>query len=370
MVISTRILHDNEEFLVQDKNASSTSRQITFLARPHFAACNGSESCNLHQMIKTNHGEWIPIAKWNKKAGLELLTDRSDRLTSTLKSILGKYLETGGGKSAAGRRKRYYYIEKDGEPVYSLSHSHPYGLAIRICSSMKLARELLDSERGDKIRQTDNLKDFLTKAADDGYAGAILDDEAPIYFCLTRSDHMVFLKLSIDENEEEVQEYLLNNEGAWDIYEGEQEIDFFLDQESCDETMVKHLGEIPFFGHSQIKSLWTIEVAEKSGSPYVLSEKDNPFPGVPGARVVILFQERRNAMEFILERGLLRCEAVLVDDIRSFLKIARKKELSVCLEPFNHRASSGTLWLNENEMILDSFSGFWILDDDWTFTRA
>ncbi|MFH2001170.1 MAG: hypothetical protein ABIK28_15925, partial [Planctomycetota bacterium] len=346
MVRSTRILHKNEEFLVQDKNSFSHERTITFLARPD--ALN-NDSIQQLKAVKTNLGEWVPVAKWSEGT-LEVLEKESNRLVPTLKEVLGKYLEVGSRKTSTTKRKRYYYLEINGIPDYSISPSHPNGLAIKIFSSKLLAEKYLPqeelSENPTRIRQTNNLRELLIKAADGGFAGAVLDDSEPIYFCLDSAENMVFLKLCMDD-EEEVSEYLLNKEGTWDPYQGEEDLEYYLDQDSCDRTMVEHLGDIPFFGHATIDAIWTLEERSQPGRPHVLSPASNPFNEIPGADIMVLFHDRTNALNFIKEQNLFECEAVRIENIKNYMKSINRASLSVILEPFNHRAVSGVLWLNK-----------------------
>jgi len=369
LVRSTRILHQNEEYLIQDNQASTASRAITFLARPGSKAGSGPSG---FKPIRTNHGDWIPVAKW-EQGNFELLTEGSRALSADLESILNRYLnhhKDGNGKT---RRKRYYYIERKGKPNFSLSISHPYGLAIQVFTHKDLAREDLledsDTEADLRIRQTDDVKSFFIRAADEGYAGAILDNEQPIYFCLDAAENMVFLKLALD-SEEKVEEWILQENGLWDKYVGDKDIEFYLDQDNCDRNMVNNLGEIPFLGHRDTDFVWTVEEVNEEDRPYVLPTDDGPWKGLPGGNSILLFQNREQAMDFIRDRALMHCEAVRVDNLKSFLRSARHSQLNVLLEPFNHRASSATLWLDEDQIVLDTFSGFWILNDAWKFVRV
>jgi hypothetical protein len=368
LVRSTRILHQNNEYLIQDQASSTSARSIVILARPGSEAGAGSNGFN---PIRTNHGDWIPVAKW-KDGSFEFMSRGSKKAAAVLETILDKYFDLKGKAKTTKPRKRYYYLEKDGAPCYTLSPTHPNGLAIQVFSNRKGAQHgLVEEDEVDKelkIRQTDDLNGFFIRAADDGYAGAILDNSDPVYFCLDPSDNMVFLKLQMNE-EDQVEEHLLEEDGRWSIYEGEEEIDFFLDQDSCDENMIHNLGEIPFLGHKNLYEVWTIEDREEGGNPFVLSAEEGPYAGLPGGKALLLFHQRRHALDFILDRSLINCEAVRVSRLKSFLQAARREGLSVLLEPFSHRATSGTLWLNEEEIILDSFSGFWVMDEEWGFAR-
>ena len=373
MVRSTRILHKQREYLIQDEGASSASRTITFLGRPEsFTVRSETSEHGEYQPILTDHGQWIPIAKWSG-GQLALLPPANPKLKGDIESILRKYLHDGPRDSDGKAHKVYYYLEKEGRLFFRIVHSHPNGLAIRIFESKKQAERALggkqDSGSDVKVRQTSTLHRLLVKAADMGYAGAVLNDEEPLYFCLDANDEMVVLRVAMDDDEE-VEEYLLQENGTWKLYEGDRDIELFLDQDRCDQNMVRHLGDIPFIGHQDMDHAWTIEYRENRGVPYVSGDDDTLTQGVPESKSVFLFKNCEGTMEFIREKGLFSCEAARVENIGRFLKQALEENLCVLLEPQGHRASGGTLWINGRQIVLDSFSGFWIMQTPWNFTKA
>jgi hypothetical protein len=339
-----------------------------FLVRPDAVANAGA---NGFKPIHTNHGNWIPAAKW-ERGEFELMAPDAKMLIPVLETILEDYLKQPMKGKRKTPRKRYFYLEQDGKPCYALSASHPNGLAILVFSGRKKAEVELAEKSGTaetmRIRQTDDLNGFFIHAADDGYAGAILDGEEPVYFCLDGAENMMFLKLQLSE-EEEVEECLLAEDGRWERYEGEVEFEFYLDQDSCDKNMVENLGNIPFLGHRELDRVWTIQEGQREEKTYILSAKEGPWEGIPGGNAILLFHQKRHAMEFLLDRGMVDFQAVSVANLKTFLRTARRRQLSVLLEPFGHRAISGTLWLNKEDIILDSFSGFWTVQEGWEFAR-
>lgn len=344
-------------------------REAAILARPDAAVSEGADQS---RVIKTNHGDWIPIALW-KGGRFRFLASVSPRIRPDLEAVMNQYLHTRPLATDGKRRKRYYYIDGGNAPAYTISRSHPHGLAVRFFGRKKDAdaalKEAADRGGAPRVRWTNDLKRFLVRAADDGFAGAVLDDREPVYFCLDGADDMVFLRLSLND-EEEVEESLLQDDGSWKLYEGEGEIDFFLDQQSADGNMVRLLGEIPFLGHEKMQHVWTVEDGRNRGIPYVLAASEGPFAGLAEGDTVVLFHTQRNAMEFILDRELYAHEAVRVEGLKEFLRDAAERRLGVLFEPFNHRAAGGVFWLNGEDVILDSFSGFWKLGEDGAFQRA
>jgi len=367
LVRSTRIIHNSEEFLLQDNGIGAESRTITFLVRPGSKAASGTKN---QKTIQTNHGEWIAAASWN--ADSSRMTNRgSKEFTATFKELLSKYLERSLETDKKVKRAKYSYIENDGRPHSSIAASHPHGLAINQYSKKSLAVESLGTIPGldsePKIMETDDIEGFLTRAVDDGYAGAILDDEDLVFSCLNKSEEMIFLKLCLNPDSEKVEEYLLRNDGTWDQYELDEDLEFFLDQDRCDRNMTRNLGKIPFIGHEEMNRAWTLKKPEEKNAPFVLSAEEGPYEGIPGGCASVLFQNKENALNFIRERGLFSFEAVCVDKIKPFIESAKKQKRTILLEPFNHRALGGALWLNNDVIILDSFSGFWTMDKDWSF---
>jgi len=61
---------------------------------------------------------------------------------------------------------------------------------------------------------------------------------------------------------------------------------------------------------------------------------------------------------------------VQVDNLFKFLKHAGEKKQNVLFEPFAHRSNGGALWINGQDVILDSFSGFWIMNSAWKFEKT
>jgi hypothetical protein len=197
----------------------------------------------------------------------------------------------------------------------------------------------------------------------------VIDGEDPVYFCLDPAENMVFLKLCLNDKDR-VEEYLLEEDGSWTLYDGEKDLELFLDQDRCDSNMVKNVGDIPFFGYEEIRHVWTLEEEQNPGTPYILPCEESPYQHIAGGRAVLLFQSRQNALDFMLERGLYQCEAVRTQNLKPLLQFARQQQITVLMEPFGPRSSSGTLWLNGDDIILDTFSGFWLLHENWTFDRA
>ena len=123
MVRSTRILHRNVEFLIQEQGGEAGVREVAILARPDAAVSAGADRS---RVIKTNHGDWIPIALW-KGGRFRFLGSVSPEVRPDLEAVMNQYLHTRPPSAGGKRRRRYYYIDEGKAPAYTLSRSHPHG---------------------------------------------------------------------------------------------------------------------------------------------------------------------------------------------------------------------------------------------------
>jgi hypothetical protein len=363
-----RILHDDEEFYLVDGETEEDGRTITLLMQPE--AVPPLPSGTPLPTVPTSLGPRIAVARWCAGRVEPLLDFSSDRI-GVFKIILDKYLTD----LLAGDKEKgvsYFYHRKGTEIDFSVSHSHPHGLVINVFSRKELALSFPDSEP----MQTNNLVEFLTRAANEGYAGAILDDRDPIYFCMDEDEAIHFLRLSKghDEEIEEIEETLLNADGAWRPLPQKIEIDLYANTEACDRNMIRLLGDIPFLREGDE------ETDDGEGGFYAIEERMNPgfpvrfetteFSTVSSAKgVAAVFHDRRSAARFMEDRQHEDYDIVNVRDIRGLLENAAEANLIVMLQPGGHRARGGIFWLNEGEIILDSFSGLWKLGEEKGFSR-
>lgn len=370
-----RVLHDNEEFHLVDEETHEEGRTVTVLVPVDRAPPPTDES---QPVVPTNRGPHVALARW-KDGGIEALMNISDKRLGTLEKVLDKYLTDllrGDGKKGA----TFYYNAVGQDVEFAVSHSHPHGLVIQVYSKKELAEgSALRNSRVEhrlETRKTNNLCELLTRAANEGYAGAVLDDSDPVYFCVDEDERIRFLKLSQNE-EEEIDEFLLRGDGEWQYRSDSLDLELYVNQDACDRNMVRFLGEIPFLrdiprgggGDPETEEDLFFTV-EESGDPGRLKRFDmeEASPSMPDTKIAALFAGRRPALDF-MAGSRQDFDIVAVTDLREFVRNASRENLVVVLEPGSHRAMTAFLWASDDDVILDSFSGFWKMSDDNTFIR-
>ncbi len=367
-----RLLHEEEEFYLLDgESEDEQCRTITVLV-----ACDrvpGFEKTP-HLVIPTDKGQRVAVARWIDDR-VEALVECTPARLKVYKAILKNYLEDClAGDSTKG--VAYYYEKQGNEFVYDISQSHPHGLVIKIYSRKDLVHKRTAahlSEGGPfETFQTNDLRELLTRAANEGYAGAILDESDPIYFCIDRSEALHFLRLSQNLHDE-IEETLLGSRGDWSAPFGDLDLEIVENQDVCDRIMIRRLGDIPF--HREGADDGTVETVfcaiERAGEPGRLMgfELEESSSSTSTQSMAAIFLDRRSALEFMAERERDDFTLVDVDDLGALLRAADRDDLTVFLEPGNHRSASGTFWLNGNDIIFDSFSGFWKIDASNSFVH-
>lgn len=364
-----KIRHDGSEYCVMDSASPDGVREITVLVEPGSPIVAGIEP---GVSVPTSEGPRVPAARWCD-GQIEPLIDLTDQQLKILDTVISNFLvDPPKGRKNGGGAVFYFNSSQNGDHLFTLSPAHPHGLAVNIYSSAEKAeRSALDrlEEPGRyATKKTDDLPEFLCRAANQGFAGAVLDDCAPIFFCLDGSGKIHFLKIFLDEDEETM-EALLQPDGKWIPFEGDKDLNLFGDQEDIDAASHRLLGDIPFLGWEEGTTFFV--TLEESDSPDSL--KRFPLNEVVVTddcqEMVVLFFDRTRAVEFMEGRGVATYDVADVNDMREFVEKASGENLAVVLEPGNHRVMSGIFWFTEGSVILDSFSGFWRLEEEHGFTR-
>ncbi len=367
-----RLLHDKEEFYLLDgESEEERCRTITVLV-----TCDkvpGFEKTP-HLAIPTDKGNRVAVARWIDDRVEALVETEPDRL-EVYQAVLKTYLEDClAGDSTTGVA---YFYEKQGHDFgYVISQSHPHGLAIKIFSRKELATAEAGAHdtggRPADTYQTNNLCELLTRAANEGYAGAILDERDPIYFCVDEKEVLHFLRLSQD-SDEEIEETLLDARGEWSAPFERPDLDIVENQDACDRFMIRRLGKIPFYREydSDGTAPLTFCAIEKANEPGHLMgfEIEESLSPTSTQSMAPIFFDQSSALEFMVGRDPDDFVTVEVDDLGALLRNADRDGLTVFLEPGNHRSASGIFWLNGADVILDSFSGFWKLDASNSFVK-
>ncbi|MEW6745748.1 MAG: hypothetical protein AB1486_23615 [Planctomycetota bacterium] len=377
---TTRVLHNGHEFLLVDERHRGSPRTITCMVRSSDPTFDGIRGPGI---LPTSLGNWTPIGVW-ENASCRPLHGRAHSWMSTVSQVVDLYLEERRRLRLRSRPKRYWHLAVDSQIVFCFTPAHLHGLAIPLFSSRNAARSAAGtgaprtaatpSPRGPasvpglgvgecSVELVDDLCEFLASVAKAGFAGALLDETHPIFFCVDPSGNAHFLKIGLLPDTE-ITESLLQPDGSWTPYEGDPELELFVDQDACDALMLEMLGDIPFYGYTRDLDLYALYPL-KGSEPLILpSEDERGFGTVP------LFHEVTHAEEFMKYHDLDRHELRPVRDLVELLGFAAQRSSVVRLQPDAHRARGATLWLQDREIILDSFSGFWhSADGARTFTK-
>lgn len=356
---SVRILHDGQEYYLVDRGASQRSRVITMLKR-----VEGEVPAALER-VKTDVGDCVAVANW-KNARLEL-EPGCEELRDAFERIVERYLVEFRLGRARKVSRPYFFLSVDQQPLFELARAQPFGLSLLVFSEKRDAKKAALDRRGIEAREIEveelaDLPDFLTSRASEGYAGATLDGSDPIYFCADAAGAPRFLRLSLDESTGELEHFLLEEDGKWTRYEGAEELTPELDQDACDQQMVERLGELPFVGYHDHLAFWRPRRRSQAGNGelVVVDSGDN-------ARVdrgcCPIFHDRDLAAGFLHDHLLEDCELIEVDDLHALAQRAGAEGKVLVIQPDGHRAHGGSLWVKDDRLVLDSFSGIWTSQD-------
>jgi|GEM_PF-2414114 len=359
-----RVIHGNEEFILIDTHDGVEGRTVTVLVAPDkIVPAPGSPPSPEPRIITTDKGFRVPVARWNDNL-IECLQGESKEREKIYQTVLHKYLED-HLQGHPDRGATFYYLTADDHFLSILSPSHPHGLAISLYTEKEPAETAQRQNVEDElcIKFTNNLCELLTRAAHEGYAGAVLNDSEPVYFCLDDDESLHFLRLAEDEDDE-VEETLLKPNGEWSPNVAEKKLDLYANEDACDRNMVRILGHIPYYDEDAATRgvgeprFYTVQDPADSDRVERF-EMDNFESLSQSDDMMIVFQNQQSASEYIKHHAPGNFDIVPIDDLKQLIRRATDHNLVVVLEPGNHRAMSGVFWLNGNDVILDSFSGLW-----------
>ncbi len=364
-----KVIHDSSEYCVMDSLSSDGVREITVLIEPESPIVTRKKQAVL---VPTTEGARVPVMRWIDGSS-EPLIDLTKQQARDLESVIDSFLvDPPRNRKKEGGAVFYYNSSRYGDHLFTLSAAHPHGLAVNLYTSGDEAeKRALDvsAERGQyETRRTDDIQEFLCRTANEGYAGAVLDECSPIYFCLDSEGTLRFLMIIQDEDEEPI-EVLLQPDGRWLPHESGMELNLFGDQADFDAASQRHLGDVPFLGWEGGKAGFvTIEAMDAPDTPKRFPLNEAVAAG-DCEEMAVLFLDSKNAVEFMQGRGVMSYSIADVLDVPDFIEKASQEGLAVVLEPGNHRVRSGIFWFTEGRVILDSFSGFWKLEKEHGFTR-
>lgn len=360
MPLKTRILHGEDEYLFVDAPGDDAGPSLLILARPGNARAVPDGRAPTHQ---SEHGSWCPIARFDGET-LWLAPDPPAGLDARLREMLPRYVEQQRQRIASARNGAWYVVA-GGRPLHALHPAQPAGLLIRVHREQAAARAALDELGGEgAVHPTGELREFLELRAEEGFAGALLDDREIVFFFLDATSRIQFVKVSEaageSDDDSNVESELMDERGNWQPYEGDEELDTLFDPDQWDRLMKRALGTIPFLGYGDGLTAWYFE---KGDEPLVVEDPD----GENGERILPLFHDVATAEAFRAKERLGKATLEPVDDLRAIVCRATDAGAVARLQPGDHRARGGSLWCDEEGILLDSFSGLWRSRDGKTF---
>lgn len=351
---SLRILHRGREYWLVDRgrDEGSGARKLSLLE-----PVGQDDGPDAHPVVSTDAGPCRVIGEWSG-GSLRLSEERSD-----LRAMFEQAVERWLREFRLGRERKggvpFYALFGATGPLFELTPYHPSGLAVLVFSDHERASRAARRRRGidapvPRPARISDLADFLAARAQEGYVGALLDEAAPIFFCVNEEEAPRFLRLDPGEEEREPRRLLLTSEGRWVGWEGEEALFPHFDADLADECMLARLGCVPFHGYRE-PAHWYHPFA-RGGGPRILEETDSP--GAARAPLAPLFSDGAEAEAYAEEHGLA-AEVAEVRDLPAFLEEVARNDATAHVHPGGHRARSATLWLHDGDVFLHSWSGLW-----------
>jgi hypothetical protein len=355
----TRILHGEDEYLFVDAPGDEAGPVLMILARPDNPRAVAAGMPPTHQ---SEHGQWCPVARFDGET-LLLAPDPPAGLAERLHEMLPRYAELQRQRIAQAKNGCWYVLA-DGRFLHALHPAQPGGLLLRLFRDEARAQAAIAPLGGGRALPTGELREFLELRAEEGFAGALLDDTELVYFFLDEQSHVEFVKVRAVEGGRELESELLDARGRWQFYEGSEELDALNDPERWDRLMRRVFGPVPFVGAVEPLSWFAFE---RDDQP--LTVEDDSAGAADGARrIAPLFADAAAAAAWRLrESPDGEVEPVEVADLRGFVARATELGAVVRLAPGDHRGRGGTLWTDETDVLLDSFSGLWRSRDGRSF---
>ncbi|MSR45589.1 MAG: hypothetical protein EXS13_00715 [Planctomycetes bacterium] len=353
----TRILHEDDEYLFVEAPGDPQGPALQLFAKVENARAVTPGRTPTH---KTEHGAWLQVARFDG-AELALDPDAPAGLGERLKQLLPRYAEV-RQKRIAEAKHPCWWISAEGKPLHGLHPAQPAGVLFKLWSSVERARAV-GGELGVEAqpRSTGELREFLELRAEEGYAGALLDDVQFIFFCLDSEGRMQFLRLG---DGSELATHLLSGNGKFELYEGDEELDPWVDADGWDRLLVRTYGVVPFLGHQRG---WRCFALHQAGQPIARPSRD----GASKQPELALFHDPAAADVHCARHNLGKATIERVEDVIATVRAAQSRGELIRLHPEDHRVRGGPLWVGQDgALYLLGFSGIWRSADGEDFERV
>jgi hypothetical protein len=342
----TLLRHADREHLLVEGGFNGETRAVVVLVRPGDPDFPAAEAAR--PVHWGSQGDWLPVARRTAE-GLSVPDGRHAAHAARLQAVLDAY--------DARRRAPpvVAWAVRRGEGFAGALHpALPMGFAAACHETREAAAATPGAE---ELVPVESLPMFFTHLVREGYAGVLWNDRLPVYFCVDEHEDLQFLRVSppAGEGSEPVFE-ILGLTGAFEPYDGEEQIEFIDNRDDCDARLVSALGRVALADWPAGNRLWTL--GPSLGVPSVLQSPADDDSGEPALPHGVLFASEDAADDF---RREVAPDLVVfpVQDVAAFLAAPPMAGCIAALNPGGHRASSGLLWHDGQRVVLDSFSGFW-----------
>jgi hypothetical protein len=337
-----RILdHGDESYLLVESGYDDASRSVTLLAHPESETF--PPEAGVRPVAWRDQGDWFPVARWT--AGVVTLqSSRLEAARQLATEILQHYLD-----ERVPLPDVAWVRMIDGAYETTLQDVLPMGLAVPVFDRLELAEE---TEDGAQVHALQNVPQFLTHLARQGYAGVMWNGSLPVFFCIDEDGDLQFLRIQRGDGTLEMD--ILEPDGSWLSYDGAEEVAFLDNREACDTRLAEALGDRPLLDWPADGLIWS--VGPTPGRPGVVTSDED------GVEYGIVFTHRADA-EAWCEEVDEAWEPFPVEELVPLLSHPELDGRGTLLNPGQHRVRSGILWCDGEQTVLDSFGGFWLLRD-------
>lgn len=332
--------HGGDAYLCVEGGYNAETRAITLLAEPsnsHFPPEQGTSPITWR-----DQGEWYPVARLRDNE-LVLQNQAHEQLSEYAGEVIKRYMNEQPDDPDVA-----WALASERGFSGSLEDVLPQGVAVTVFDDQSLADEALGN---DTLVPIQNIAQFLTHLAREGYAGAMWNRAQPVFFCIDETSDLQFLRIGKGSSEA-IDMEILDPFRGWEPFDGAEDIAFLDNGAACDTRLSAMLENEPLLGWPENGQLWSL--GPKAGEPGLVPVAED------GLAYALLFTTEAAAQDWLADIEE-PWEFWPMADLSALLASPAVKGCAGLLNPGAHRARRGVFWKDNERLILDSFSGFWLL---------
>jgi len=223
-------------------------------------------------------------------------------------------------------------------------------------SALRLSQKHQQPFRAQAVK---NLFREMKKCLDQGYAGALLNEQEPIFFVETSEKGFILIQLLPNSDECRV----LDESGTWMLRTRSEVMRPLTRFERIDQRLVDMIDQGPFWGYSPELEYFTI-IRSHTGNPFLFKDKcgssERPFPNG------VLYSCKEFAAEtlniLLTPEDKETCSVMKIPDLADFIQRLLDQHYGILLNFAYNRALQGRFFRHEEQLLLESYSGFWRLE--------